>query len=116
MMVYSLCFALFLIGLYCALTKKNTVKIVVGLGIMEYAVNLFLVLLGYRRQGVAPILDRTTDQAEFLARSVDPLPQALVLTAIVIGLGVTSMAIALCIRLYEKYGTFDISEIRRLKG
>ncbi len=115
-MVYILCFALFLIGLYCVLTKKNTVKIVVGLGIMEYATNLFLVLLGYRKEGMAPILDRATDPLEFLARSVDPLPQALVLTAIVIGLGVTSMAIALCIRLYEKYGTFDISEIRRLKG
>jgi len=115
-MVYILCFALFLIGLYCVLTKKNTVKIVVGLGVMEYATNLFLVLLGYRKDGVAPILDRATDPLEFLARSVDPLPQALVLTAIVIGLGVTAMAITLCIRLYEKYGTFDISEIRRLKG
>jgi multicomponent Na+:H+ antiporter subunit C len=114
-MVYTLCFALFLVGLYCVLTKKNTVKIVVGLGIMEYATNLFLVLLGYRKNGVAPILDKATNPLEFLARAVDPIPQALVLTAIVIGLGVTSMAIALCIRLYEKYGTFDVSEIRRLK-
>ena len=115
-MVFTLCFALFLVGLYCVLTKKNTVKIVVGLGIMEYATNLFLVLLGYRKDGVAPILDKATNPLEFLARAVDPIPQALVLTAIVIGLGVTSMAIALCIRLYEKYGTFDVSEIRRLKG
>jgi multicomponent Na+:H+ antiporter subunit C len=115
-MVYTLCFALFLTGLYCALTKKNTVKIVIGLAIMEYAVNLFLILLGYRRNGVAPILERSTDFADFLARSVDPLPQALVLTAIVIGLGVTSLAVALCIRLYEKYGTFDVTQIRRLKG
>ncbi|UCF96970.1 MAG: NADH-quinone oxidoreductase subunit K [Spirochaetaceae bacterium] len=115
-MVYALCFALFVIGLYCALTKKNIVKIVIGLTIMEYAVNLFLVLLGYRKDGAAPIVDRTTNPLEFLARSVDPLPQALVVTSIVIGLGVTTLAIALCVRLYEKYGTFDISEIRRLKG
>ena len=115
-MVYALCFALFVIGLYCALTKKNIVKIVIGLTIMEYAVNLFLVLLGYRKDGAAPIIDGTTNHLEFLARSVDPLPQALVVTSIVIGLGVTTLAIALCIRLYEKYGTFDISEIRRLKG
>ncbi len=87
-MVYTLCFALFLVGLYCVLTKKNTVKIVVGLGIMEYATNLFLVLLGYRKNGVAPILDKATNPLEFLARAVDPIPQALVLTAIVIGLGV----------------------------
>ncbi|MBA7566040.1 Na(+)/H(+) antiporter subunit C [subsurface metagenome] len=115
-MIYSLCFVLFIIGLYCVLTKKNIVKIVIGLVIMEYAVNLFLVLLGYRKDGVAPIMDKTTDPLEFLAASVDPLPQALVVTSIVIGLGVTTLAIALCIKLYEKYGTFDISEIRRLKG
>ena len=115
-MVYALCFALFVIGLYCALTKKNIVKIVIGLTIMEYAVNLFLVLLGYRKDGVAPIVGKATNPLEFLASSVDPLPQALVVTSIVIGLGVTTLAIALCVRLYEKYGTFDISEIRRLKG
>jgi multicomponent Na+:H+ antiporter subunit C len=115
-MVYALCFALFVIGLYCALTKKNIVKIVIGVTIMEYAVNLFLVLLGYRSNGVAPIVDEATGPLEFLASSVDPLPQALVVTSIVIGLGVTTLAIALCVRLYEKYGTFDISEIRRLKG
>ena len=115
-MVYGLCFVLFVIGLYCALTKKNIVKIVIGLVIMEYAVNLFLVLLGYRKEGIAPIRDEQMGAVEFLARAVDPLPQALVVTSIVIGLGVTTLAIALCVRLYEKYGTFDIAEIRRLKG
>ncbi len=115
-MVYGLCLLLFVIGLYAAVTKKNTVKIVIGLGIMEYAVNLFLVLLGYRKGGSVPILDRDTNVGVFLATAVDPLPQALVLTSIVIGLGVMGMAIALCIRLYEKYGTFDITEIRRLRG
>jgi multicomponent Na+:H+ antiporter subunit C len=114
--VYALCFVLFLVGLYCALTKKNVVKIVIGLVIMEYGVNLFLILLGYRKEGIAPIAAENIGPLEFLARAVDPLPQALVVTSIVIGLGVTTMAIALCIRLYEKYGTFDISEIRRLKG
>jgi multicomponent Na+:H+ antiporter subunit C len=47
---------------------------------------------------------------------VDPLPQALVLTSIVIGLGVLALMVALCVRLYERYGTFDITEIRRLRG
>lgn len=115
-MVYVLCFVLFLVGLYGILTKKNTVKIVIGLGIMEYATNLFLVLLGWRRGGAVPIREPGGDVLEFLATAVDPLPQALVLTSIVIGLGVTALAIALCVRLYEKYGTFDVTEIRRLKG
>ena len=94
-MVYGMCFALFLIGLYCALTKRNLVKIVIGLIIMEYAVNLFLVLLGYRKDGVAPIVDESVAPLEFLATSVDPLPQALVVTSIVIGLGVSTLAIAI---------------------
>ena len=115
-MVFALCLSLFIIGLYCTLTKKNIVKIIIGLVIMESAVNLFLVLLGYRSDGSAPILDKSTKPLEFLATAVDPLPQALVVTSIVIGLGVTTLAIAICIRLYEKYGTFDITEIRRLKG
>jgi len=114
--VYALCFVLFMIGLYSALTNKNIIKIVIGLVIMEYGVNLFLVLLGYRKNGIAPIVTETTSVVDFLARAVDPLPQALVVTSIVIGLGVTTLAIAICIRIYEKYGTYDITEIRRLKG
>jgi multicomponent Na+:H+ antiporter subunit C len=105
-----------MIGLYSALTNKNIIKIIIGLVIMEYAVNLFLVLLGYRKDGLAPIVTETTGVMDFLARAVDPLPQALVVTSIVIGLGVTTLAIAISIRIYEKYGTYDITEIRRLKG
>lgn len=115
-MIYPLCFALFIVGLYCVVTKRNLVKIVIGLMIMEYAVNLFFILLGYRKDGVAPIVDKTTDLAKFATSSVDPLPQALVLTSIVIGLGVTALAVGICIRIYERYGTFDITEIRRLRG
>ena len=122
-MPYALCFLLFVIGLYCAVVKKNMVKIVIGIMVMEYAVNLFLIMLGYRADGVAPIVDKdfldpVTGQIvdSFLSSSVDPLPQALVLTAIVIGLGSLALMISICIRTYERYGTFDITKIRRLKG
>jgi multicomponent Na+:H+ antiporter subunit C len=120
-MLYALCFLLFMIGLYCAVVKKNMVKIVVGILIMEYAVNLFLIMLGYRHNGVAPIIDKSylesqTAFSNFVNSSVDPLPQALVLTAIVISLGSLALMISICIRTYEKYGTFDITEIRRLRG
>jgi len=122
-MPYALCFLLFMIGLYCAVVKKNMVKIVIGIMIMEYAVNLFLIMLGYRSGGQAPIVGQA-DLAgsgpavldSFINTSVDPLPQALVLTAIVISLGSLALMISICIRTYEKYGTFDITEIRRLKG
>jgi len=122
-MPYALCFLLFMIGLYCAVVKKNMVKIVIGIMVMEYAVNLFLIMLGYRTGGTAPIVDKTylepgTGQiaASFINTSVDPLPQALVLTAIVISLGSLALMISICTRTYGKYGTFDITEIRRLKG
>ncbi|MHC4130960.1 MAG: sodium:proton antiporter [Planctomycetota bacterium] len=122
-MIYALCFLLFMIGLYCAVVKKNMVKIALGILIMEYAVNLFLILLGYRKGGIAPIVvDREDIFASgsvtdfFINNSVDPLPQALVLTAIVISLGSLALMISICIRVYNKYGTFDITQIRRLKG
>ena len=108
-----------MLGLYCAVVKKNMVKIVIGIMVMEYAVNLFLIMLGYRFGGSAPIIDRGQLEAgmgQFISSSVDPLPQALVLTAIVISLGSLALMISICVRTYEKYGTFDITQIRRLKG
>jgi multisubunit Na+/H+ antiporter MnhC subunit len=54
--------------------------------------------------------------AGFVTRAVDPLPQALVLTAIVISLATLALMIAVCLRVHGKYGTFDITEIRRLRG
>lgn len=112
MIVYLLCFALFLIGLYGVLTKRDLVKIIISVGIMGYAVNLFLVLFGYRNGSSYPILEQNVPVKEM----VDPLPQALVLTSIVIELGTTAMLVALAIRLFEKYKTFDITRIRSLRG
>jgi len=121
-MPYAICFLLFMVGLYCAVVKKNMVKIVIGIMVMEYAVNLFLIMLGYRFGGIAPIVSKEDMNAQgqivsqFLNNSVDPLPQALVLTSIVISLGSLALLISICVRMYDKYGTFDITEIRRLKG
>lgn len=112
MSLYFLCLILFCIGLYCILRKRNIIKIIIGLGIIQYAVNLFFVLSGYRIHGRAPILDKTRE----ITGMVDPLVQAIVLTAIVVGLATTALIVAIAIRLYEKYGTFDITKIRKLKG
>ena len=116
MVLYLLCFALLAVGIYAMVAKKNVIKIIVGLAVTEYAVNLFFVLLGWRQGGVAPILDRTQDINVFKKTSVDPLPQALVLTGIVVGLAVLALSVAVAVRLYQKYGTFDITEIRKLRG
>jgi multicomponent Na+:H+ antiporter subunit C len=112
MTVYILCFILFSVGLYCVLRKRNIIKIVIGIGIIEYSINLFFVLAGYRTGGRSPIFLHDTT----VTNMVDPLTQAVVLTSIVIGLSVTLMLIALAIRIYERYGTFDITKINKLKG
>ena len=111
-MIYLLCLVLFSIGLYCILVKRNLIKIIIGIAIIEYAVNLSFILFGYRFAGRAPIL--AEDQT--IKNMVDPLPQALVLTAIVIGLATTALIIAIAVRIYDRYKTFDITKIRRLKG
>lgn len=111
-MIYLMCLILFSIGIYCILVKRNLIKIIIGIGIAEYAVNLFFILVGYRVQGRAPILA----QDQVIQNMVDPLPQALILTAIVIGLAVTVLMVSIAVRIYEKYGTFDITKIRRLRG
>jgi multisubunit Na+/H+ antiporter MnhC subunit len=109
--VYILAFVLFLVGLYGILVKRNLIKMVISLMIMEYAINLFFALVGYREGGTAPIFS-----ADKNAVYVDPIPQALVLTAIVIGLGTTALLVSFAVRIYEKYDTFDVRKIRKLRG
>jgi len=115
-MIYSLCLLLILIGFYGVIVSRQTLKIVVSLLIMNHGVHLLLLLIGYREGGSPPIVDAGVTITEFASGAVDPLPQALVLTSIVIGLGVLALMVAFCVRLYERYGTFDVTEIRRLRG
>jgi len=112
MIAYYMCFALFLVGLYGVITRRNLVKIAISLSIMEISTFLFFALIGYIDGGVAPIVDPADPDKVY----VDPLPQALVLTAIVIGLATTSLLLSIIIRLYRKYKTFDIREINELRG
>ncbi|MCD6372757.1 MAG: NADH-quinone oxidoreductase subunit K [Thermococcus sp.] len=104
--------SLILIGLYAVLVKKNLLKILIGLSIMETGVNLLLVSVGYVSGKSAPILSEGIGPNQ----AVDPIPQALVLTAIVIGVATTAMALSVAILIHEKYGTLNVEEIRRLRG
>ncbi|MCK4526628.1 NADH-quinone oxidoreductase subunit K [candidate division WOR-3 bacterium] len=116
MTLYFLDFVLLVIGIYALVAKRHVVKKILGVAIMEYSVNFFLILIGFREAGVAPILTKDMDMATFIKTAVDPLPQALVLTSIVIGLGTLALMVSIAIRLYERYGTFDMHEINRLRG
>jgi multicomponent Na+:H+ antiporter subunit C len=112
MTAYILCFILFSLGVYCILRKRNILKIIIGIIIAEYAVNLFFIILGYRMEGRAPIF--AADRK--IVNMVDPLPQAVVLTFIVVGLATTIFLVALAMRIYERYGTLDVTKIRDLNG
>ena len=111
---YIASFFLMVLGLYCIVTKYNLIKTVIGLSILDYGVNLLIITIGFNPGGTAPIFT----QGEITAASyfVDPIPQALTLTSIVIGACVTAMSLALVIKLEEQYGTIDTREIRRLRG
>jgi len=100
------------LGLYAILFSKNLIKIAIGLSIVESAVNLFLITLGYVKGAVAPIYT----MAPAGKKMVLPTPQALTLTAIVIGLATTAMLLSLIVMAYKHYGTLDIRELRRLRG
>ncbi|NOY36002.1 MAG: cation:proton antiporter [Chlorobi bacterium] len=113
-----------LIGLYGALVKKTLIKIVIGLSVLDAGINLLLISVGYVKSGTAPIfspalikdMPLTLENIKKLSEGmVDPVPQALVLTAIVIGFGVTAVALSLVIRLYRHHHTLNIDEIKNLK-
>ena len=116
MTMYVLLAVLMAVGLYGLLAKRNLLKKILGLVILEHAVNLFLILVGYRGEGVPPILLPSGDTQEFARTAVDPLPQALVLTAIVIGLGTVMLMVALALRIDQRYGTLDSNQLNKLKG
>ena len=100
---------LILIGLYGIFSTRNVIKILIGVNIMELGVNIFIVSVGFVNGGLAPIL--TIENSNATLNFVDPLPQALVLTSIVIGLGITALGLVFARKIHKKYGTYDLSKI-----
>ena len=111
---YIAAFLLIVLGFYTIVTKYNLVKTVIGLGIMDYGVNLLIITVGFNPGGTAPIF--TMGELTKASYFVDPIPQALTRTSIVIGACVTAMSLSLVVKLQEEYGTIDTREIRRLRG
>ena len=107
-------FLLIALGIYCAVTKKNLIKICMGMGLIDYGVNLLVVSVGFNHGGTAPIFtfSELTRESFF----VDPVPQALTLTSIVIGACTTAMTLSLIMMIKKQYGTIQSDEVRRLRG
>lgn len=111
----ALGFGLILIGLYGALTNRDILRMIVAFTIADTGVNVVLVAVGYMAGRTAPILDAAAPATTALGTIIDPVPQALVLTAIVIGLGVTALMLAYAYRLFRLGGHLDISNFTELK-
>lgn len=105
------CAALIILGIYTLIFKRNLIKIVIGLNLVESGVNLFLITLGYKSDSIAPIYTMAGKEEMVL-----PTPQALTLTSIVIGLATTALILSFAILIYKHYKTVDASKVRRLRG
>jgi len=103
--------ALVLIGLYTVIFRRNLIKMVIGITLIESGVNLFLITLGYRENSVAPIFTSLPPGTIVPEGMSFPVPQALTLTSIVIGVAVLALMLSLIIHIYRHYGTLDAREI-----
>ena len=106
---YIASFGLVFIGLYILAVKSNLIKMIIGINIVDSGINLFLISIGYIRRGTAPIFSKPSLNPKLM---VDPVPQALVLTAIVIGVAVLALALSFAVRLFQHYDTLDMRKIK----
>ncbi|PLV59934.1 sodium:proton antiporter [Thermotoga sp. KOL6] len=110
-MVFWISVSLIGVGIYGLLTQKNLFKHLISLSIIDTAVNILIVALGYVDGGEAPIYTEKFSNFS-LNNFVDPLPQALVLTAIVIGVGVLALGASLLVRIEEKHTSIDVEDMK----
>ena len=101
-------FLLVIIGIWGILTQKNIIKMVIGFVIFDTGIHVIMVSIAYVRGKTAPILDEVVGITDAVNKIVDPVPQALVLTAIVIGFGVTALMLAYVIKLYKHKGSLYV--------
>ena len=122
---YIVVVILFCIGLYAYTIKPNLIKKIIGLNIMETSVYLFFIALGDIRLGpatknwaTAPVIRTGMVSAVAMGKEamVNPIPSALILTAIVVSISVTAVSLSVAVRLYEHYGTLNTHKITQLKG
>ena len=105
---YWLAAILLLIGLHGMLTRRNLIKKLMAMNVMQVAVIMFFISLAMKTGGTAPIeRPGVTDVNAY----INPLPHALMLTAIVVGVSTTGVALALLVRIYNHYGTLEEPEI-----
>ena len=110
---YWVVILLMIIGLYIVVARDNLVKKVMGLNIFQVSVIMFYVAMGKMQGGTAPIFPMDTVSGEYVKGVAysNPLPHVLMLTAIVVGIATTALALAIVVRIKEGYGTVEEDEI-----
>jgi len=107
-MSFYLIILLLLLGVWGMVRKDNLIKKVIALNIFNSGIVIFFIYLGSLTGSTAPIMEGKVRDV------VDPLPQALMLTAIVIGICLTALGLVLILKIYHQYGTLSISRIEKL--
>lgn len=105
---YWIVIILMMVGLYTVISHGNLIKKIIGLNIFQVSVFMLYISLGTVEDGAAPII------SEGVAVYSNPLPHVLILTAIVVGVATTALALALVVRIKESYGTIEEDEIHDL--
>ncbi len=110
---YWIYVVLMMIGFYAMIGKRNLVKKLLGMNIFQTAIILFFVSTGVKRGGGIPIVDKyqALESGVDVSQIVNPLPHVLMLTAIVVAVSVTGVALAVLLRIYREYGTLEEDEI-----
>jgi len=114
---YAFAIAMLVLCIYGVVVKPNLIKKILALGLILDTVNLYVILVGYRRVAEAiPPIYPTPEQVQLVVKAaVDPLPQCLVLTAIVIDTCVTALALGLIVMIYRAYGSIESHKLEELK-
>ena len=108
-------FLLILIGLWAMFVHKNIIRMIIGFSIIDTGIHMVMVALGYITGGTAPIFDDVITVADYSMKIVDPVPSALVLTAIVIGLGVTAIMLSYAVMIYKAKNSLSIEDCAEQK-
>ena len=106
--IYALVLILFFLGMFGMIVCKNYMKKLMSMNIMQVSIIFFFIFFALKEGGMIPVLDGVTNDP---GAYINPLPHALMLTAIVVSLGTTGVALALLMRLKDKYGTVEEDEL-----
>jgi len=112
---YWIYIVLMMIGLYAVVVKKNLIKKIIGMNILQTAIILFYVSIGAKKGATIPIIAHAHngggEHVIHAAEYINPLPHVLMLTAIVVAVATLGVALALSIKVYKQYGTLEEDEI-----